>query len=195
MQIIEKFLQFTKSLENGDNSGLLESINEAFVTLMESREITQLTEAPPVGKLPYNNYRKLTDFPDDKKYLVHTKGKDDKSIGIYVRAGKFNSNLTLPLTNDLWVMQFEQKGTGNFSVTNDGTLETIRAIAGIIKVFIDDINPAYITFRGTDKDQEKASQKDRIYDRYLNDFGYYKIDGSTVPPKIQQHRNHIYGKR
>ena len=192
MKYEHNLINFLNSLETKENTNLMEAIHSALDTLLEARILPEVTLAEPDTKLKYHQFKMVDDTSDKKTYLVATRNSEKKLIGMYVQIRKVKPEITGTFSNDVWLINFVQKGQEDFNVTNSGSIDAFNSVFAVINHFINENSPAYIAFKATDADPIKASQKSRLYGRYLNNIGYNKVDPIKLPDKMKV--NEVYGR-
>ena len=174
----ETFLAFLNELEDSSNTALIESIDQAYSMLFEARVLPVVTEAKPEEKLKQHYFRIKQNEADKKMFNVATRDKNNKPIAMLVQFRRMKPETTNERGNNVWMINFVKDGQSDFNVTNEGSLDAFNSVFAIIQYFINTYHPSYITYKATDADSSKASQKSRIYDGYFRNLGLTKDESN-----------------
>ena len=167
---------FLDSITTADNQSLIESIYNGYMSLFEARVLPDLEFVEPTTKLKHHQFKLTTDTSTNKTYLIAVRNRDNKPVGMLVQI-----TLKYP-TMGIWLVNFVEKGQKDFNVTNQGSLDSFNSVIAVVKHFVDTEHPAFIAFKGTDTNEDKASQKNRIYSRYASIFGGKQLE--KLPPAL-----------
>ncbi len=171
------FISFLDSLSTPDNSSVIESIYSAYVAIFEARVLPKIELVDGAAKLKHHQFKLIKDTPDNKTYLIASRNSENKPIGMLVQF-----TLKYP-SMGIWLINFVEKGQSDFNITSRGSLDSVSSVIAVIKYFVDNESPNFIAFKGTDADNDKASQKTRIYSNYASMFGGVKL--TKLPPALE----------
>lgn len=180
MNIYETLIKFINSVKNGSNSLILESISNACCILFEGRILPDVTFVGESDKLRHHFFKLKKNEANSKVYKVAVRDKNNKLIAMLVQFARLKPDQSGELGNNVWRINFVQDGQSDFNVTNQGSLDAFNSVFSVIKFFIETENPEYITYKATDADESKASQKGRIYNSYFNSLGLTRVDPSPI---------------
>ncbi len=171
------FISFLDSITTQENSYIIESIYSAYVAIFEARVLPDIEMVDSSSKLKHHQFKLIKDTADNKTYLIASRNSENKPIGMMVQF-----TLKYP-TMGIWLINFVEKGQSDFNITGRGSLDSVSSVIAVIKYFVDTESPNFIAFKGTDADNNKASQKTRIYSTYASMFGGVKI--TKLPPALE----------